>query len=101
MDAAARAVRRALWSRRSWVLSSETARRATRGRVRCWPHGCHWRTVRSSDAVEALGQHVDQEAPDELVGRQRHRFVPARPLDLIVLVLEGDSCREEEWVRRL
>ena len=31
-----------------------------------------------SDAMEALRQHVDQEAPDELVGRQRHRLVPAR-----------------------
>jgi hypothetical protein len=34
---------------------------------------------------------VDQEAPDELVGRQRHRLVPSRPLDPIVLVLEGDA----------
>ena len=43
-----------------------------------------------SDAMEALGQHVDQEATDELVGRQRHRLVAARSLDPIVLVLEGD-----------
>jgi putative transposase len=34
---------------------------------------------------------VHQEAPDELVGRQRHRLVPSRPLDPIVLVLEGDA----------
>ena len=27
------------------------------------------------NGMEALRQHVDQEAPDELVGRQRHRFV--------------------------
>ena len=44
-----------------------------------------------SDAMEALGQHVDQEATDELVGRQRHRLVAARSLDPIVLVLEGDA----------
>jgi hypothetical protein len=34
---------------------------------------------------------VHQEAPDELVGCQRHRLVAARPLDPIVLVLEGDA----------
>jgi hypothetical protein len=43
------------------------------------------------NAMEALRQHVDQEAPDELVGRQRHRFVAGGPLDPIVLVLEGDA----------
>ena len=44
-----------------------------------------------TDAVEALRQHVDEEAPDKLVGRQRHRLIPAKPLDPIVLVLEGDA----------
>ena len=44
-----------------------------------------------SDAMEALRQHVDQEAPDELVGRQRHGLVAGGPLDPIVLVLEGDA----------
>jgi hypothetical protein len=44
-----------------------------------------------SDAMEALRQHVDQEAPDELVGRQRHYLVAGGPLDALVLVLEGDA----------
>ena len=44
-----------------------------------------------SDAMEALWQHVDQEAPDELVGRQRHRLVAGWPFDPIVLVFEGDA----------
>ena len=44
-----------------------------------------------ADAVEALRQHVDQEAADELVGGERHRLVAARPLDPIVLVFEGDA----------
>ena len=44
-----------------------------------------------SDAMEALRQHMDQETPDELVGRQRHRLVAGRPFDPIVLVLEGDA----------
>ena len=38
-----------------------------------------------SDAMEALRQYVDQEAPDELGGRQRHRLVAGGPLDPIVL----------------
>ena len=44
-----------------------------------------------SDAVEAFRQHVDQEAWDELVGRQRHGLVAGRPFDPIILVLEGDA----------
>jgi hypothetical protein len=44
-----------------------------------------------SDAMEARRQHVDQEAPDELVSRQRHRLVAGGALDPIVLVLEGDA----------
>jgi hypothetical protein len=44
-----------------------------------------------SDAMEAFRQDMDQEAPDELVGRQRHRLLPGGPLDPIVLVLEGDT----------
>src|SRR3979490_1472922 len=31
------------------------------------------------DAVEAPGEHVHQEASDELVGRQRHGLIAARP----------------------
>src|SRR5258705_6850193 len=44
-----------------------------------------------SDAMEALRQHVDQEAPDELVSHQCHRLVAGGPLDPIVLVIEGDA----------
>ncbi len=44
-----------------------------------------------SDAVEALRQHVDQEAADELIVGQRHRFVAGWPFDPIVLVFEGDA----------
>jgi hypothetical protein len=29
-----------------------------------------------ADAVEALGQDVEQEAPDELIGSERHRAIP-------------------------
>src|SRR5674476_571700 len=41
-----------------------------------------------ADAVEALGQDVDQEAADELVGRQRHGRVPTWSLDPVILPLE-------------
>src|SRR6202048_3945186 len=45
------------------------------------------------DAMEALRQHVDQKAPDELIGRQRHGLVAGGPLDAIILVLEGKALR--------
>src|SRR5665647_3618347 len=37
------------------------------------------------DAVESPGQHVHQEASDELVGRQRHGLIAARPLDPVTV----------------
>ncbi len=46
-----------------------------------------------SGAMEALWQHVDQEAPDKLVGIQRHHLVAGWPFDPIVLVFEGDAPR--------
>src|SRR5574342_444058 len=46
-----------------------------------------------ADAVEALGQDVEEEAADELVRAQRHGGVAARPLDPVVLDLEGDARR--------
>jgi hypothetical protein len=44
-----------------------------------------------ADAVEALGQDVDEEAPDELVGWQRHGRVPTWSLDPVILPLERDA----------
>ena len=41
-----------------------------------------------TDAVEAAGQHVDQEAPNELVRCERHGFPAARTFDAIVLPAE-------------
>jgi hypothetical protein len=43
------------------------------------------------DAVQALGQNVDEEAADELVGCEGHPFVTGRPVEPIVLVAEGDA----------
>ena len=43
-----------------------------------------------TDAVEALGQDVDEEAADELVDVERHRGVATRSFDPVVLDLEGD-----------
>jgi hypothetical protein len=34
---------------------------------------------------------VDEEAPDELAGGERHRLVAGRPIEPIVLVPEGDA----------
>ena len=37
-----------------------------------------------ADAMEALGQDVQQEAPDELVAVQGHRLPAVGPLDLVI-----------------
>jgi hypothetical protein len=37
------------------------------------------------DAVESLWQHVEQEAADELVGRERHELLPVGTFATIVL----------------
>src|SRR5229473_1222106 len=44
-----------------------------------------------ADAVEAGGQHVDEEAADELVGVECHELEALAPFDAIVLPLEGDA----------
>jgi hypothetical protein len=44
-----------------------------------------------AEAVEAVGQDVDEEAADELVSGERHDLVSLVPLGPIVLVLEGDA----------
>lgn len=42
--------------------------------------------------VQALGQHMHQEAADEFVRGQRHSRVATRPLDPVILHLEGDGA---------
>ena len=44
-----------------------------------------------ADAVEALGQHVHQEAPDKLVRVKPHGLPAARAVDAIVLPTERDA----------
>src|SRR6516162_854338 len=41
--------------------------------------------------MEPLGQDVEQKAPDEFAGRQRHRAVPRRSVAAVVLEAEGDA----------
>src|SRR3990170_4740047 len=41
------------------------------------------------DAMQALGQHVHQEAADKLVCRQRHGLVATGSLDPVILPFEG------------
>ncbi len=43
------------------------------------------------DAMQALGQHMDQEAPHELILGQGHGLVPAGPLDPVILPFEGNA----------
>ena len=44
-----------------------------------------------ADAVQALGQDVNEEAANELVGCERHHFVTIGAFEPIVLVFETDS----------
>jgi hypothetical protein len=48
-----------------------------------------------ADAMEAGGQHVQQEAAHELLGRQGHRFVARAPVFAVVLPAEGDAALVE------
>jgi len=43
------------------------------------------------DAVEPPGQHMDEEAPDELVSGKGHGFVPGTSLGPVVFPLEGNA----------
>ena len=43
-----------------------------------------------ADAMEALRQDVEQEAPDELVGGERHDLLPVGTVGPVVLVAERD-----------
>src|SRR3954462_4433739 len=44
-----------------------------------------------TDAVKALGQDVDQEAPDELVDGKRHDLMPISAVPTVILVAERDA----------
>jgi hypothetical protein len=48
-----------------------------------------------ADAMEALRQNVEQKAPDELVGAERHDAVPRLPVAAVVLVAEGYAALVE------
>ena len=48
-----------------------------------------------ADAVEALGQDVDEESADELVCGECHALVSISALDTVVLALEGDAVLVE------
>ena len=91
MDAAARGVRRQLRLRTSRAVSPGTARRATHGP--CDVGGAIAVGEQSivADAVQALGQHVRQKAPNELAGWQSHGLIAIRPLDPVILPRERDA----------
>ena len=65
--------------------------RSARGRARCCRRDCRWQKPIVSDAMEPFRQDVHQVAPDELVRVQRHRHVPARSVDPIILAFERDA----------
>src|SRR5260370_42566999 len=47
------------------------------------------------DAMEPLWQDVEEEAPDELVGGERHGAGPRLPVAAVVLVTEGHAALAE------
>jgi hypothetical protein len=52
--------------------------------------------------MKPLWENVQQEAPEELVGAERHRGIPGRPGAAIVLIAEGHAAfveRDEATVR--
>ena len=55
-----------------------------------------------ADAMQALGQHMDQESPDELMRRQRLGLVPAGPLDPVILAIRHcQTTGEADFSRSL
>ena len=48
-----------------------------------------------ADAMEPLWQDMQQEAPDELVGRERHRAIPRPPVAVVILEAEGHAALVE------
>ena len=48
-----------------------------------------------TDAVKAVGQHMDQEAADELVGIECHQLVASVGLGPIILPFEGHALAVE------
>src|SRR5215472_5187043 len=48
-----------------------------------------------ANAVEAFGQKVEQEAPDEFIGRQRHRAEALPAVAAVILVAERHTALVE------
>ena len=45
-----------------------------------------------TDAMKARGQHMQQEAADELLARQRHALVARSPVFAVVLPAKGNAA---------
>src|SRR4029077_3797293 len=48
-----------------------------------------------TDAVYPVGQNVEQEAPDEFAGQERHRAKPLPAVAAVILVAEADAALVE------
>src|SRR6266851_2757778 len=67
------------------------ARRSVLWRARYWSCRRRWRAARSA----GYWQDVEEEAPDELVGGERHGAEPRLPVAAVVLVTEGHAALVE------
>src|SRR5215469_11577535 len=69
---------------------------STAWRARCWPCSWRWRAGRNGGcSMKPLWQNVEQKAPDELVGAERHCAVPRRSVAAVLLVAEGHAALVE------
>src|SRR6202030_2229175 len=91
MDARGRAAR---VDRRHWracPVRVGSARRATRARGRCYGADAACEQSVMADAVKTCWQDMDEEAADELAGREPHDLLPRVAIDAVILVLERDA----------
>src|ERR1700738_3707784 len=93
MDARGRAARVGSRHWRACPVRVGSARRATRARGRCYGADAACEQSVMADAVKTCWQDMDEEAADELVGREPHDLLPRVATDAVIPVLERGASR--------
>jgi hypothetical protein len=84
-----------VWFRRRIVHGRRRGREQLAGSTEICLAGSAGEQAVVTDAMEAARQDMEQEAADELVGRERHDVLPVGAVAAIVLVAEGDAALVE------
>src|SRR5215831_1625647 len=71
------------------------ARPSVLWRAQYWLCIWRWRVARSGGCGGTLWADVEEEAPDKLVGRERHRAKPLPAVAAVILVSEAHAARVE------